>query len=70
MRLVKFFKLAKDRNKVTEILTNNVKIDIGMERLAFLILGFILIGHVVACMWILQAKLSTARDTWITVGRF
>ncbi len=67
LRLIKLLKLAKDRDKMTAVLTENVKIEKGLERLLLFVLALALVGHLVACIWVFQAKMlgETTKDTWI-----
>jgi hypothetical protein len=53
-------KLAKDREKVTQILSDTVKMQKGFERLVVFVLTLLLFGHLAACIWVFMAKtLST-----------
>jgi hypothetical protein len=67
IRLIKLLKLAKDHEKVTSILTETVKIQKGLERLIIFVGTLVLVGHLVACIWVFQAKfiILTQRDNWI-----
>ena len=64
IRLVKLLKLIKDRKKMIHMRTY-LKVSNGIERLIISIFSFMLLCHVVACIWILQAKLWVGRDNWI-----
>ena len=62
LRLIKLLKLAKDREKVTQILSETVKMQKGLERLFVFIGTLLLFGHLAACIWVFMAKnLSTSQ---------
>ena len=67
VRLIKLVKVAKDRKKISRILSSQVKMHYAVERLVLSLFGFFLLCHVIACMWILQAKLqeNPLETTWV-----
>ena len=60
-RLVKLFKLfrilkiVKDRAKILSYLNEFLKIGLGLERLFFFVIVFMIIIHVISCIWIITA---------------
>ena len=50
-RLVRVLRIVKERNRLVKYLNEILKIGIGFERLVFFILMFIVICHIVACLW-------------------
>ena len=52
IRLIKLLKLVKDRKKMI-LMRTHLKVSNGIERLIISILAFLLLCHVVACIWIL-----------------
>ena len=50
-RLVRMLKIVKDRNKFVKYLNEVLKIGIGFERLLFLMLIFLVLCHIAACLW-------------------
>ena len=50
-RLVRMLKIVKERNKLVKYLNEILKIGIGFERLLFFILIFLVLCHIVACLW-------------------
>lgn len=50
-RLVRMLKIVKERNKLVKYLNEILKIGIGFERLLFLLLIFLVMCHIVACLW-------------------
>lgn len=58
IRLIKLLKVAKDRKKMAAILASSLQLDYAIERLILSIFGFLMLCHVIACIWILQAHLD------------
>jgi hypothetical protein len=50
-RLVRMLKIVKERNKLVKYLNEVLKIGIGFERLLFLMLIFLVLCHITACLW-------------------
>lgn len=67
IRLIKLVKVAKDREKMAAILASSLQLDYAIERLIISVFGFLLLCHVIACIWILQARLEESPYTtnWI-----
>ena len=63
-RLVKLFKLfrilkiVKDRAKILSYLNEFLKIGLGLERLFFFVIVFMIILHVISCIWIITAQMA------------
>lgn len=72
VRLIKLVKVAKDRKKMAILLSSSMQLTYAIERLILSILGFLLLCHVIACIWILQARLndSLQATSWITEKGF
>ena len=56
-RLVKMLKLVKDRSKILQQLKDIFKIGAGFERLFFAIFLFLILSHIVSCLWVVTANL-------------
>ena len=66
MRLVRILKIVKQKSKFVKYLNEVLKITAGLERLLFFILLFIVICHIVTCLWIFTARLEDFNpDTWV-----
>lgn len=67
IRLIKLVKVAKDRKKMAALLQSSIQLTYAVERLVLAGLGFLLLCHVIACLWILQARLadSPTSTNWI-----
>ena len=64
LRLIKLIKIFKDRKGL--ILLESSRITHGMRRLIISSLSFLLLCHIIACIWILQAKLMLeGKHNWI-----
>ena len=57
-RLLRMIKLIKEQAKILKILNEFLKVSPGFERLYFFLLLFILMNHIIACMWIMQPQFS------------
>ena len=53
VRLIKLIKVAKDRKKIAAILASSIQLDYAVERLVLAVFGFLLLCHVIACLWII-----------------
>ncbi len=50
-KMVRLLKIAKVRNKLVKNLSEVLKIGVGFERLLFLMVIFLLMVHICACLW-------------------
>jgi len=50
-RMVRMLKIVKERNKLVRYLNELLKIGVGFERLIFMMLIFLVLQHVAACIW-------------------
>lgn len=50
-RMVRMLKIVKERNKLAKYLNEILKIGVGFERLMFMMLIFLVLQHVAACIW-------------------
>ena len=44
-------KIVKEKNKIAKYLNDIFRISAGMERLVFFIMLFIVLCHIVCCLW-------------------
>ena len=58
LKMIRLLKIAKVRNKLMSNLTEMFRIGVGSERLIFLMIVFMLLIHVVACVWYLLKLLT------------
>ena len=65
-RLLKMLRLVKDRSKLLKYVNEVMKIGVGFERLFFFVLLFLLMSHIVSCLWALTATLEgDLSTTWM-----
>ena len=65
-RLIRVLKVLKQKNKFIKYLKKVLKISAGLERLLFFLLFFLLICHIVSCLWIFSARLEDfSPETWV-----
>jgi Ion transport protein len=65
-RMVRMLKIVKERNKLVKYLNEILKIGVGFERLMFMMLIFMVLQHVAACIWVFVARFDpTNKDNWI-----
>ena len=66
-RLLKIIKVLKGRGKFMKLVNDVIKIGHGFERLFFFLVMFLLVGHIVSCLWVLTASMSETETskTWM-----
>jgi hypothetical protein len=65
-RMAKVLKIAKIKNKFMKNMVEMLKISAGFERLMILAIVFLLLQHVVCCIWIFIARFNPgSTDNWI-----
>jgi hypothetical protein len=68
-RMVRMLKIVKERNKLVKYLNEILKIGVGFERLLFMMLIFLVLQHVAACIWVFAARFDpNNKMTWIYQG--
>ena len=76
-RLVRLLKVFKQQGKIISKFNNLFKFGRGFEKMAFLILLFLMTCHLMACIWIFSAEITTDdenpnnffNDSWIAKYR-
>ena len=53
--LLRILRIVKERSKLLKYMKDLMKIGVGFERLSFFIFMFLLLCHIVSCLWILAA---------------
>lgn len=56
-RLLRVLKIFKEHNKLQKFLTDFLSIGLGFQRLFFFIMIFLLLLHIVSCLWLIVASL-------------
>lgn len=53
-RLLRILKIVKESSKMLKYLNDLLKIGLGMERLFFFVIIFVILCHIVTCVWIIS----------------
>jgi hypothetical protein len=61
-RLLRILKIVKERSKLLKYLNDILKIGLGFERLLFFVMIFIILAHIVSCVWVISAQFSGEID--------
>lgn len=65
-KMIRLLKIAKVRNKLVKNLSDILRISVGVERLVFLMIIFLLLVHIIACFWVFIAKFDEqSKENWI-----
>ena len=54
-RLLRVLKIIRNKSKLMKMIQDFLKVSIGFERLFFFILLFLILVHIVTCIWVFQA---------------
>ncbi len=65
-KLSRVLKIIKERNTISKYMNEVLKLNVGLERLAFFGFMFFISVHIVSCIWVVIPALEDyAPDTWI-----
>jgi hypothetical protein len=65
-KLLRIFKIVKERSKFLKYVQDMLQLGYGFERLIFFIIVFLLMCHIVSCLWVFQATFSDEFEgTWM-----
>lgn len=65
-KLARILKVIKERNTISKYLNEVLKLSVGLERLSFFGLMFVVAVHVTACFWVIIVDFEDDQpDTWI-----
>lgn len=68
-KLLRVLKIIKEKNKLLKYVRSMVSLGQGFERLMFINLLFLMITHIVACLWIFFASFKEDyKGTWMEDG--
>jgi inner membrane protein involved in colicin E2 resistance len=56
-KLFRFLKIMKEKNKLMKFFTQYLKIGVGLERMVFFVLIFMIACHVGTCLWLIIASI-------------
>lgn len=69
-KLLRVLKIVKERSKLLKYVREVVKLGFGFERLVFMTIIFLLITHIISCLWVFFASFSDYEGTWMESGEF
>lgn len=65
-KLLRILKVIKQRNQLLKYVKEFIKMGYGSERLMLILLIFILIAHIITCLWIFSASFADEYEgTWM-----
>ena len=67
-RLLRILKIVKQRSQLLKYLNEVLKIGLGFERLIFFVLIFIIMCHILTCIWVIAAQFhdeDAGEKSWI-----
>jgi hypothetical protein len=56
VKLVRIMKIVKDRNTISKYLNEYLKVGVAMERLSFFCFIFVILVHIVSCLWVILSS--------------
>jgi len=71
-KLIRMLKVIKTRNRVMRYMNNLMRVNIGIERLIWFLVTFLIMIHLLACMWIFMGRFNMMNtdENWIMKGNF
>lgn len=51
MRIVRILKIIKERNNLGKYMTELLKVGLGFERFIFMMVIYVVLQHIIACLW-------------------
>jgi CRP-like cAMP-binding protein len=64
-KMMRMLKIFKDRSKLQSYVQGVIQISMGLERLIWMLVTFLLLIHIIACFWVLIGKLDETNENWI-----
>lgn len=64
-KLLRVMKLMRNKNKLLKCLECFSKVSVGVERLLYFFLVFVLIVHLISCLWFFIGRVSSDYENWI-----
>lgn len=65
LKLLRLLKMMKNQSKILNQMDSFVSVDIGVNRIMFFCAMIVLMCHIIACLWIVQANMVESDLTWI-----
>ena len=67
-RLIRVLKIVKEKSKFLKYIGNFLQLSLGFERLSFFIFTFLMMTHILTCLWVMIASFvndQDYKDTWL-----
>jgi hypothetical protein len=65
-KMMRILRVVKERDTFIKYLTDVLKVNVGLERMAFFILLLFVSCHILSCVWVLLSSfLDDGPETWI-----
>jgi hypothetical protein len=61
-KLLRILKILKEKSKLLKYLNDILKVGLGFERLLFFVLIFLMLIHIVGCLWVVIAGLVSGEN--------
>jgi hypothetical protein len=65
VKLVRIMKIVKERNNISKYISDVLKINAAVERLAFFCFIFFMLVHIISCFWVIIANFDDSKDNLI-----
>ena len=71
-RLIRIVKLVKGKNRIMKYMTSLFRMHIAIERVLWFLITFLLLVHLLACLWIFIARIDSINSdqNWIFNNKF
>lgn len=71
-KMVRLLQTAKMKNRCSIYMLKIMKIGLGLERLLSILISFVLLQHVTACIWVFLGRIDSEDDdlNWIMHNQF
>jgi len=68
IRLIRVLKIVKQRSQLLKYLNDFLKIGLGFDRLFFFAIIFLILCHILTCIWVIGAQFTVAGEeiSWIS----
>ena len=61
-KLIRLLKVIKERNTISKYLNEVLKLSVALERLVFFCFIFVVLVHIVSCLWVLLCSFEDDPD--------
>ena len=70
-RLLRILKILKERSKILRYLREFLQIGIGFERVTIFLCSFLMLCHIITCLWVFATQFVAEEElSWIVGGDF